>query len=41
VIEAPTAALAIEQAQQLSTEEIWRADAIDGGQDDWYAIRGY
>jgi hypothetical protein len=37
VIEAPTAALAIEQAQRLSTSEIWEADAIDGGQADWYA----
>jgi len=38
VIEAPTAAHAIERAQQLSTAEIWEADAIDGGLDDWYAI---
>jgi hypothetical protein len=38
VVEAPTAAHAIEQAQQLSTGEIWEAEAIGGGQDDWYAV---
>jgi hypothetical protein len=38
VIEAPTAAHAIAQAQQLSTGEIWDADAIGGGLDHWYAF---
>ena len=37
-IEAETADQAIELAQQLSTGELWEAEAIDGGQEAWEAF---
>ena len=37
-IEAESPDQAIELAQQLSTGELWEAEAIDGGQEGWEAF---
>lgn len=38
-IEAESADHAIERAQQLSTTELWKAEAIDGSQEGWEAFQ--